>query len=564
MDTFLNPNGLFNQYRQLIVHYKYIVVLILANFITNYLFILQYKFYSDDWTVIVHTGYPWTESYGYLLLTPGRPIYWAIFKFQAQIFQNYALLHHIIGFITTSIVLILIYEIIKKIFSDFNYPSEVYPFLTAIIYCVLFNKDEMYPWVVMAFAGYSILYLVSFYTYIHKEKKYYLGYSIIAYSLGIFTYESGIGLPIIFFAYDLLLKKDFKKSFIFAVPLLFNLLVRKTSWFGYGAEAQIWGNNLGGLGFQSILNNTFDFVSASFFLIVRQILYALHGLQALGILLFLIMAINIIIIYIFYVVLNFEGISNKGNLNLVLFAVIITASFAAPYLLRGGLLSGSLPTRSFEFIDIGIALILTIMVLGCPLKSQHQKILVLITIGICVFLCQGLYINWVISGDIQDDVYHYIGEHMEVIQPNDYIYFNTSSFVQNRPNAIDESIFYPIAKIYFQYIRNDPESLDRRIQLLKQKNNGSLIDNEYDRYFNAKCLDNYALASMLSAKNKKFDNRNYEKYLIYGKSINVPLKVTNEYIIFQQPFPGGQNITIARSRIYEINYDDVYLNHTPA
>ena len=179
----------------MIIQYKYIIILILVNFITNYLFILQYKFYSDDWSVIVHPGYPWTESYSYLLLTPGRPIYWAIFKFQAQIFQNYALLHHVIGFITTSIILILIYEITKKIFSDFNYSSEIYPFLTAVIYCVLFNKDEMYPWVVMAFAGYSILYLVSFYTYIHKERSNYLGYSLIAYALGIFTYESGITLP---------------------------------------------------------------------------------------------------------------------------------------------------------------------------------------------------------------------------------------------------------------------------------------------------------------------------------------------------------------------------------
>ncbi|MDD1693861.1 MAG: hypothetical protein LUQ71_03970, partial [Methanoregula sp.] len=81
--------------------------------------------------------------------------------------------------------------------------------------------------------------------------------------------------------------------------------------------------------------------------------------------------------------------------------------------------------------------------------------------------------------------------------------------------------------------------------------------------FNAKGLDNYALASMLSVKTEKFDDKNYTNYLIYGKTTNVPLEVTNDYIVFQQPFPGGQNITVEKSRVYEINYDKVYPLLTP-
>jgi hypothetical protein len=187
-----------------------------------------------------------------------------------------------------------------------------------------------------------------------------------------------------------------------------------------------------------------------------------------------------------------------------------------------------------------------------------MKILVLIFIGASIFLCQGLCMNWVISGEIQDDIYQYISEHSNEISSYDYVYFNTSSYVTNQPNAIDESVFYPIAKIYYQYIRQDPQALEQRIKAQQQKSSGSTINNEYDRYYNAKGLDNYALASMLSVKTEKIDNKNYVNYLIYGKSMNVPLEITSEYILFQQPFPGGQNITVKKSQVYEINYDKVY------
>lgn len=559
MDTFLNPVSLLNRGRQQVIRYKYVIALILVNFVTNYLFILQYKFYSDDWSVIVHPiTYPWTESYSYLLMTPGRPIYWMIFKFQAQIFQNYALLHHITGFITTSVVLILIYAIVKKIFSDFNYNSEIFPFLTAILYCILFNKDEMYPWAVMAFAGYSLLYLISFYTYIHKERPRYLGYSLIAYTLGLFTYESGVALPLIFLAYDFLLKKDYRKSFLFAIPLAFNIVVRKTSWFGYGMGSDIWGNSTGIPGVQSIISNTFDFLSASVFLIIRQILYALQGVQNMGTLILFVLLIDSAILYILYKMLEVPDMPEKGNRYLGLLAVTIAIVFAAPYIMRGGLLSGALPTRSFEFVDIGIALLLTLVILLSFSNPRYQKILILIMIGTGMLICQGLYMNWVVSGDIQDATYRFIEEHSADIQTYDYIYLNTPSFVRNRPNAIDESVFYPVAKLYFLYIRNDIRALETRMDAQNQKMSGSVMDNEYDRYFNAKCLDNYALIAMISAETGNRSSTWSEQTVIYGKKTNVPLEINKNTLTFQQPYPGGENRTVNRSSVFEINYEKVF------
>lgn len=544
-------NDYFQNVSQIISRNKYVIILVLLNFITNFLFIFQYKFYSDDWSTIVKP-FMARDTYLNLILYPDRPIYYTIFKFQAQIFQDYTLIYHIFGFVTTSIILVLIYKIAQKLFSDFQYNAEIYPFLAAVIYCVLFNKDELYPFALVALGFYSIMYLLSFYTYIYKERKNYLIYSLITYTLGLFTYENGIALPVIFLGYDILLKKDYKKSFLFAIPLVFNLVVRKTSWFGYGST--VYSNGFGQWGFQSLLQSVFDFLSASVFIIFRQILYAFQGLQTMGVLIICIAIINLVILIILYKFIDFSRLTKVENTSLGFLLLIIIAAFAFPYILRGGLLSGSLPTRSFEFIDIGVALLLTFIIIYLP-KPRLTKILILVFIGICIFVCQGLFMNWVVSGDIQEEVYRFIGEHSDEIKSYDYLYFNTPSFVINKPNAINESVFYPVAKLYFQYIRKDPHTLENRISAQTQQ---LKYNNEYDRYYNAKGLDNYALASMLSTKIDKFDDRNYSHYLIYGKTLNVPVEITQNFIVFQQQFPNGQNITIEKSRIYEINHDKVY------
>lgn len=542
---------------RILVRNSPVVLLVILNFITNYLFLFQYKFYSDDWNIIIT---PWTAPFGYYLLSPERQIYYLIFKIQVAILHDTALWYHILGFISTSIILVLIYKIAQKLFTDFHYTSDIYPLLSAVIYCILFNKDELYPWAFMALGFYSIIYLIAFYTYINKEKEHYLGYSLIAYTIGIFTYESAMTLPLLFFSYDILLNKDYKKSFLFVIPLAINLIIRKTSWFGFGSTVYV--RSFGEWGLQSILKNVIDFITASAFMSLRQIVYAFQGFQSLwGLQIVLLLLIDGLLLYLLYRQFEEKGISKKicrGSLRMAILSIIIVATFALPYIIRGGLLSGSLPTRSFEFIDIGIAFILAMVVLGISMNSRYKKILILAGIGICIILCQGLYANWVVSGEIQNNVYNYIGNHASEIESHDYVYFNTSSFIQNKPNVIDESLFYPIAKIYFVYIRHDPQAFEARVESQQQKMAGTFSSNEYDRYYNAKGLDNYALLAMLSVKvGSKFNSDNYGN-LIYGKNNNVPIQINASTITFQQPYPGGSNMTINRSSVFEIRYEDVF------
>jgi hypothetical protein len=442
-----------------------------------------------------------------------------IYKFQGQILQNYVLLYHIIGFITSSVVLILVYLIVRKLFSDFDCSSELYPFLIAAVYCVLFNKDEIYPWAVFAFASYSLFYLVSFYTYINKEKKHYLWYSLVAYTLGLFTYESGIALPLIFLSYDVLRKKDYKLSFLFGVPLIFNLLVRLTSWFGIGSkEYTTWGNDVSNLISWDILHNIIDFVSVSVFTIFRQILYAINGFEAIGLIIIGVISLDVVLLYILFKFNIPKQLPQIRNFPLIVISIIIIAAFAAPFIIRGNLLSGGLPTRSFEFIDIGFAM-LVVLAIGYFSTMKVRQILIMVLIGASILLCQGLCMNWVVSGNIQNDIYNYIGQHSVEINGYDYVYFNTTSFILGKPNAIDESIFYPIARLY------NPQIINQRL---------IANDSEYDRYYNAKCLDNYALLAMLTMEvNPKYNYQN----LIYGNTTVIPAY---------------------KSQIFEINYSGVY------
>jgi hypothetical protein len=424
--------------------------------------------------------------------------------------------------------------------------------LAALMYCVLFNKDEFYPWALFCFGFSFIVYLISFYTYLYKNRNGYLAISLITYAIGLFTYEIGVALPVIFFFYDFLLKKDFKKSFFYAIPLAFCLIVRKTQWFGYG---HVFGDHgFGNWGITSLISHSVEFLGVSGFMIFRQILYAIKGWETIGILLIVIIVIIVMFLYLLSRKMEIPNTPRKYNYTLGLFILVVIAAFIFPYILQGGVLSGGVATRSFIFIDIGIALFLTSLVILLS-RFSYIKIIILILIGLSMLLCQGLYMNWVVSGTIQEDVYTYIDNHTDQISEYDLIYFNTTSFVRNKPNAIDETVLYPIAEFFFKVAGRDSAALEQRRTAQQGKLDGSVLIREYDRYYNAKCLDEYALADMLY---KKVDNFNRTK-LVYGKmSVNIPLEVTSGFLVYETSYTDDKIKTVNMSQVLDINYGTIY------
>ncbi len=147
-----------------------IIILIITNFICNNIFLFHLKYYSDDWSLLVYPGPNQMPIYKALLHSQ-RPISTASFVLGQQIADN-VLLFHLLAFITTTIALIIVYYIFKRIFRDFGFDNEFYPFIGAMIFCTLFNKDEIYAFPTISFGFCWIASLLTIHLYLNKEKKY--------------------------------------------------------------------------------------------------------------------------------------------------------------------------------------------------------------------------------------------------------------------------------------------------------------------------------------------------------------------------------------------------------
>ena len=519
-----------------------IILLIITNFICNSLFIFNLGYYSDDWNCLVHPQN--TFSFYYAILDSQRPIS-QIFLLLGQKIANNVLLFHLLAFITTTIVLIIIYYIFRIIFKEVGYENVLYPFITSMIFCTLFNKDEIYPWPILSFGFAYIAYLLTVYLYLNNDKKYHLGLACICYFLALFTYEIGITIPAFLLLYDYLFGRNWKKSLFFAIPLTINLVIRTTDWFGYGWHGFGSVNaGFGTYGLGTIIATLAAPVIASF-VFLNNLINSFYGYSQMSIwLIAFIIIINVFLLIALHKYLLTQSDNNKFNIKLVYVAFLMILVFATPYIMRGVL---SAQTREYYFIDLGIALLVTCVLMAIT-KPENAKILVLIIIGLGLFMNQGLYYNWVVGGDLLQKIDTYIGENTNELQKYDYIYFNTRSFTDNMPNGINYEIvplYWTVQDIKYKLLGRNP-LLKRNVQ----------YDYGYNFYYNARALEPWALGGMLDERKKT----NYT--LIYGNYPGTPpIEVTKDIIIYKK---GDSLFTVSRDKVFEINYSSVVsVDHLP-
>lgn len=514
-----------------------IIILIITNFICNNIFLFNLKYYSDDWNNLVYVQPH--NSFFKAVLDSERPITQVFFLLGHKIAGN-VLLFHLLAFITTTIVLVIVYYIFRRIFRDAGYETVLYPFIASMIFCTLFNKDEIYPWPILSFGFAYIAYTFTIYLYLNKEKKYYLCLSCIFYFLGLFTYEIGITIPAFLLLYDYLFGKNWKKSLFFAIPLTINLVIRFTHWFGYG-----WGSyntGFGTYGLGTIIATVAAPVIASF-VFLNNLINSFNGYTHMSIALVIFLIIlNVVLLTIIYKYLTTLNESNKFDIKLIYVALLMILVFSAPYLMRFVL---SAQTREYYFIDIGIALLI-VCVLMAFTKQVKTGIFVIVIIGLGLFVSQGLYFNWVVSGNLLGKIDTYIGENTDELFKYDYIYFNTRSFTENMPNGIK----YENVPFYSTVLEMKNKLLGRP----PLSKSDTQYDYGYNFYYNARALEPWALSAMLGK------GREINSTLIYGNYPGTPpIDVTKDTITYKS---GDSIFNVSRDKVFEINYSSVVsVNH---
>jgi len=524
-----------------------IIILIITNFICNNLFLFQLKYYADDWTNLVYPA-PNYRTFSDSFLNPQRPISYAYIVLQQYIAIN-PLVFHLLAFITTTISLILIYFIFRRIFRDFGYADELYPFLAAMFFCVLFNKDQIYAWPIMSLGFGLIATILTIYLYLNNEKKYYLGLSYFIYFLSLLTYELGITVPALLFLYDYLLKKDWKKSLYFAVPLFLYLAIRVTSWFGVGGLGDEVDRAFGTYGWDTIIT-ALQYPLVTFDVLLRAVIYSAAGYAQMEITLIgLLCIINIALLVIIYKYLGTLSISNNRNFKLIYVAIGTVLVFWAPYIVAG---YQYLPTRAFYLCDIGIALLL---VCGLLIIQRHINVRLAVIFIICLglFVNQGLYYNWVVSGDIQEKIDNYLKGNADELIKYDYVYFNTRSFTNSMPQQIKWADISVYTK--FKSIKEDifESELLAPSYSLVTKQTEKQYDQGFRAYYNAMAIAAGPLCAMIN------EHTGYKKEftVIYGVpgNVSVPLTVTKETITMKDYT--GNISTVNRTDVFEINYTSV-------
>jgi len=520
-----------------------ILFLIILNFFTHFLFLPLYGFYSDDWSIL---AVPFMDQYSYvsLLLESERPLFWIMYKIQYDLFGANPLGHHLLGFLTSCIVLVLVYEIAKKIFRDIGQPGDYYPFLTAAIFCVLFNKDEVYPWAILSSGFPYIAYLASCYFYLHKDRKYFLALSLIAYTLGLFSYEIGLALPLLFLFYDYVITRKEKTGFLFFIPLLVYLAVRMTNWFGYGFAFVSRG--VGNWELATLLTSGSHLLLYSIVVFSRQITLAVIGFAALAWWQWLgLISLSCVLAFFLGILLKREEKAGRVRPIFFILSIIMVMIFLIPFILKG-----SMSTRHFILIDLGIALFIAgLLSYAGPSKRIHWVLIAVV--GICILLNLGLYVNWVISGNIQEDVSQYIEQNSDQIANHKWVYFDAQSFMKGKPNHVAN----PFTRwIKGQWFRGN-ESLTSTQGDSSTENQGNEdITVVYSPYYNSPCLDRWALVSMIQKYVPSFRS----DQLIYGNEENIPEAVTEDRIIFRDINAGDIRREVLKSDCSTISYESIY------
>ncbi|PWR71567.1 hypothetical protein [Methanospirillum lacunae] len=525
-------------------------LLLLTNGIANYLFIRHYTYYSDDWSDVI-TSPDSSRTYLSVLSDCQRPIQFALKKLAFSFHGADALSLQLAGLVLSSIFLILLYLIIRKIATDFGYLSYL-PFVSCLLYVVMWNKDEAYPWIIVSICNEVgfLFFAGSILCYLYRDKRFFLPVSLLFYFLGLLTYETGIAIPVLFLVYDLLKGRKIRDSLYYLFPLGLVMLIRTTQWFGFGYVR--YGHDVSSFDPTVILLHTGLFIFTSLLILSNQVQFSVMGwmqvtpLQGFGIL-----ACNILLILIISFYLRLYRFVERGSFRYLLILITGLVVTSVPIILT----TGGTPTRGYILIDIFVATLVAYLgIRACGAK--YARVVLMALIFCSLLICQGLYVNWVESGEISDNVAGYICSHSGEIGKYPYLYVNSTDFVKNAPNSLGTA-YHPTREDLFRLKRDVlGNQFDDLITKLGNEDVITRIDSGYVQYYNAKCLDQWAFDGML----KKCGLRNVT--LIYGGNWygNFPTYAGNNQIRYQQYdnyHPTGPEVTIPRSKVYEITWDRI-------
>ena len=221
----------------------YLLLIILFNILIHYFPFYRHSISSDDFSFLEKTNIG-LENF---IIFYERPFQYIFVEFQNFLVGDNPKIGTILNFFSNILLVICVY------FLFFNIIEEEKPsFFLSLIFSQFFPKAEIYHYPIFAHVNIAnSIYIISIISILlfYKSKNYiFYTLSLLFFSVGIFWYEIGFFIPILYVILAFIKKYKNRSIILFCLPFLFITLFylnyRLTGAFGLSPTEQIRGLNL--------------------------------------------------------------------------------------------------------------------------------------------------------------------------------------------------------------------------------------------------------------------------------------------------------------------------------
>ena len=412
--------NLFRKYKTSIYA---VAILTLLNVFAHFLPFERISLAPDDYIHVANVqDKSLSELFHLAWLSVDRPLNLLFINFQHKFIGLNTHMSLWLILITSTFLNLIIYFLMVQLVQH-----EWLALLCSVFYLLMPNKLDLfhtpiYVNINVVFALYILSFLL-FISFVKRQKKIFMGFSILTYMLAIFWYEVGFCLPVILFFYAYLYDRNkLKFVFLFLIPMVFYVTYRFTGAFGLvesGASHYV-------RSFSTILYNFFIMAPNHYIgrYIIRAILYALYRFPSIEMpWLSIIIIGDFIVLYFFFNLLSkIENIKFDKRLIGLSFAVMIF------FLLPNSLYI--IESRHTALASIGFV---CLFISFCYFIKINRRIVLSVVFLIFLIVSQGTAWNQVVACRIQNAVFQTIRESKDAILKADRVIIDQYSYAAHIP-----------------------------------------------------------------------------------------------------------------------------------
>ena len=399
-------------------------LLLLVNLAAHFLPFERASLGNDDYALSVKAiGLTTSEIFRLSIRQPDRPFAFILLMNQEKFLRDNPSAGILLVLFFTSMVLISVFFLLKVLFGG--------PLLAAIgsiVFCLIPNKLEIYHIPVYtpnsAAHFFYILSLVFMAYYAKKESRLFLFASILAYSAGLFFYEMGFFLPLVYIGYFYLTRdRKIKQALYFLAPAIFYVLFKTTGVFGFADPSAVHFHKPALTMLSTNILDLFQHYFGRY--MIRNVVYGLYNFLAVKPLWLFIVLDSALLTVIYILIRKRKAEAADGRL--LIAGALIFFFLSIPILLNN---FGGVGGRHLELPLIG-AVIFIIWLLEKTKRCRNAVYLSLIAAALII--CQGNAWTQVIACRINGAVYEAMKENKDKLIGADNIIIDTKSFADRIP-----------------------------------------------------------------------------------------------------------------------------------